>query len=244
MQHPSDLIPNTSPENYCRIPLTLEEEKKQTEPTHIHQLSWRIFRIMAEFVEGFQLLSETSREVTFWGGTRIKPGSHYYQFAEELAERIAKAGFSVITGGGPGVMEAANKGAKQGKGVSMGFNIQLPKEQSLNKYVNKGMAFHYFFSRKVMMAASAQAYVFFPGGFGTMDEFFEIITLIQTGKMQKTPVICVGKDYWGGLFAWLQKTQRDTFGTIEQKDLDLIQLVETVDEAFEIIKVSEERLFF
>lgn len=231
-------------QNYCRIPLTVEEERSQSEPTDIHQLSWRIFRIMAEFVAGFQLLSETSREVTFWGGTQIKRGSHWYNVAEELGEMVAKNGFTVITGGGPGIMEAANKGAKQGKGVSVGFNIQLPREQSLNKHVTKGYAFHYFFSRKVMMAASAQAYVFFPGGFGTMDEFFEIITLIQTGKMQKTPVICVGKEYWNGLFAWIKKVQRDQFQTVHQADIDLVQLVDTADEAFAILETSEERLFF
>lgn len=236
--------PEQMNQNICRIPLTIEEERQQSEPTDIHQLSWRIFRIMAEFVEGFQLLSETSKEVTFWGGTRIERGSPWYQVAEELAERIAKEGFTVITGGGPGVMEAANKGAKQGKGVSVGFNIQLPKEQSLNKYVNKGYAFHYFFSRKVMMAASAQAYIFFPGGFGTMDEFFEIVTLIQSGKMQKTPVICLGKKYWRGLFDWIKTTMLNEFHTIDPKDLELIQLVDTADEAYKIIEKSEERLFF
>lgn len=231
-------------QEYCRIPLTVEEERSQKEPTDIHQLSWRIFRIMAEFVAGFQLLSETSHEVTFWGGTQIKRGSKWYKVAEELAKRVAKDGFTVITGGGPGIMEAANKGAKQGKGTSVGFNIQLPREQSLNRYVNKGYAFHYFFSRKVMMAASAQAYVFFPGGFGTMDEFFEIITLIQTGKMQKTPVICVGKEFWGGLFHWVKKVQCDTFHTVHQKDIDLVQIVDTVEQAYQIIAKSEERLFF
>ena len=231
-------------ENYCRVPLTAEEAQTQKEPTDIHQLSWRIFRIMAEFVAGFQLLSETSREITFWGGTQIKPGSKWYQVAEELAERVAKDGFTVITGGGPGIMEAANKGAKQGKGTSVGFNIQLPREQSLNKYVTKGYAFHYFFSRKVMMAASAQAYIFFPGGFGTKDEFFEIITLIQTGKMQKTPVICVGKEFWNGLFAWIKKTQRDTFHTVKAEDIEIATLVDTVEDAYKIISKSQERLFF
>ncbi len=199
---------------------------------------------MAEFVAGFQLLSETSKEVTFWGGTHIKPGSRWYKVAEELARKVAKKGHTVITGGGPGIMEAANKGAKDGGGISIGFNIQLPKEQSLNSYVTKGYAFHYFFSRKVMMAASAQAYVFFPGGFGTMDEFFEIVTLIETGKMQPTPVICVGKEYWGGLMSWIKETLRDKFHTVESKDVAIIQVVDTVDEAYKIIERSKERLFF
>ncbi|MEK7615057.1 MAG: TIGR00730 family Rossman fold protein [Patescibacteria group bacterium] len=228
----------------CRIPLTAEESRTQKEPTDIHELSWRIFRIMAEFVDGFQVLSETSKEVTFWGGTRIKPDSPWYKFAEELGERVAKAGFTVITGGGPGIMEAGNKGAKKGGGQSIGFNIQLPREQNLNKYVTKGHAFHYFFSRKVMMAASAQAYVFFPGGFGTMDEFFEIVTLIETGKMQKTPVVCVGKEFWSGLFAWVKKTQVEKYETVNKADMCIFQLVDTIDEAFEIISKSEDRNFF
>ena len=228
----------------CRFPLTLAEEKVQKDPTDIHELSWRIFRIMSEFVDGFQLLSETSREVTFWGGTKIKPGSPWYNFAEELAKKLAKKGFTIITGGGPGIMEAANKGAKECGGVSVGFNIQLPEEQNLNAYVTKGHAFHYFFTRKVIMASSAQAYIFFPGGFGTMDEFFEIVTLIETGKMQKTPVICVGKDFWSGLFHWMKSVQRDEYHTIHGADLSLINVVDTVDEAYKLISKSEERTFF
>lgn len=233
-----------NPEPYCRLPLTVEEKQGRKQPTDIHELAWRIFRIMAEFVDGFQILSETSKEVTFWGGTQIKPSSPWYKFAEELAERVAKEGYTVITGGGPGIMEAANKGAKKGGGTSIGFNIQLPREQSLNKFVTKGHAFHYFFSRKVMMAASAQAYVFFPGGFGTMDEFFEIVTLIETGKMQKTPVICVGKDYWGGLITWINKTLKEKFETVHEKDIGIFQVVDTVEQAHKIITASEERLFF
>ncbi len=228
----------------CRFPLTAEESRVQKNPTDIKEMSWRIFRIMAEFVDGFQLLTETSREVTFWGGTQIKRSSPWYVFAEQLAEKLAKDGFTIITGGGPGIMEAGNKGAMAGNGVSVGFNIQLPKEQGLNAYVNKGHSFHYFFSRKVMMAASAQAYVFFPGGFGTLDEFFEIVTLIETGKMQKTPVVCVGKEFWNGLFDWMRTVQKDQFHTIHESDLALIQLVDTIDEAYKIVSKSKERAFF
>lgn len=227
-----------------RLPLTAEEECNQKEPTTIHELSWRIFRIMAEFVDGFQLLSETSKEVTFWGGTQIPPESPWYKFSNELAYKLAKDGYTIITGGGPGIMEAGNKGALEAGGVSVGFNIMLPKEQSLNAYVNKGHAFHYFFSRKVMMAASAQAYVFFPGGFGTLDEFFEIVTLIETGKMQKTPVLCVGREFWDGLFDWVKKVQLQEFHTIHKADLDLIQIVDTVEEAYKIVSRSEERSIF
>ncbi|OGL96427.1 Rossman fold protein, TIGR00730 family [Candidatus Uhrbacteria bacterium RIFOXYB2_FULL_45_11] len=227
-----------------RLPLSAQEVCNTTKPTSIHDMSWRIFRIMAEFVEGFQVLSETSKEVTFWGGTQIQPDSHWYKVAEELGEKLANDGFTIITGGGPGIMEAGNKGAAKAGGVSVGFNILLPKEQHLNAYVNKGHSFHYFFSRKVVMAASAQAYVFFPGGFGTMDEFFEIVTLIETGKMQKTPVVCVGKEFWNGLFEWLRTVQRDQFHTIHNADLNLIQLVDTVEEAFQIVSRSEERSIF
>ncbi len=228
----------------CRIPLSSKEEDTRQEPTHIHELSWRIFRIMAEFVDGFQLLSETSKEVTFWGGTRIKKSHKWYKETEKLANMVAKDGFTVITGGGPGIMEAANKGADKAGGESIGFNIELPFEQDLNEYVKKGHSFHYFFSRKVMMAASAQAYVFCPGGFGTMDEFFEIVTLIQTKKMQKTPVICLGSDYWEGLFDWIKKTQLKEYKTIGKDDLDLIQVVDSAEEAYEIISQSSERTFF
>ena len=228
----------------CRIPLTIEEEHRQKSPTSIHELSWRIFRIMAEFVDGFQILSETSKEITFWGGTQIKPESVWYSVAEKLAKKLAKDGFTIVTGGGPGIMEAANKGAKEGGGVSVGFNIQLPQEQGLNAYVTKGHLFHYFFSRKVIMAASSQAYIFFPGGFGTMDEFFEIVTLIETGKMKKTPVICVGKEFWNGLFDWMRSVQKDKFHTIHTADLSLFQLVDTVEEAYKLVSKSEDRTFF
>lgn len=227
-----------------RLPLSIEEERGTPEPTNIHEMSWRIFRIMAEFVEGFQALSETKKEVTFWGGTQILPTSPWYKFAETLAGKLAKDGFTIITGGGPGIMEAGNKGAYEAGGVSVGFNIVLPKEQHLNPYVNKGHAFHYFFSRKVVMAASAQAYIFFPGGFGTMDEFFEIVTLIETKKMQKTPVLCVGREFWNGLFDWMKSVQRDKFHTIHNADLDLIQLVDTVEEAYAIVSKSTERSIF
>ncbi len=239
-----DPVSSKSDSGVCRFPLTAEELSRRQNPTTIHELSWRIFRIMAEFVDGFQLLSETKKEVTFWGGTQILPESPWYKFAEELAGKVAKDGFTVITGGGPGIMEAANKGAKMCGGESVGFNIQLPQEQGLNAYVTKGHLFHYFFSRKVIMASSAQAYIFFPGGFGTLDEFFEIVTLIETKKMQKIPVVCVGKEFWNGLFHWMKSVQLDKFHTIHASDLSLIQVIDTVEEAYQIISKSEERTFF
>lgn len=198
---------------------------------------------MAEFVEGFQFLSESSREVTFFGSARFKPTSKWCKEAEKLGRMLAECGFTVITGGGPGIMEAVNKGATKAGGQSIGLNIQLPNEQRINPYVTKGRAFHYFFTRKVMLAASAQAYVYFPGGFGTLDEFFEILTLIQTGKMQKIPMVCVGREFWDGLFDWVKRSPL-AMGALTKKDMTLFNVVETAEEAFEIIKTSEDRSFF
>lgn len=227
--------------NICRLPLAPNETKNQ--PARLHEITWRIFRIMAEFVEGFQFLSESSREVTFFGSARCKPSSKWYKEAEKLGHLLAECGFTVITGGGPGIMEAVNKGANEAGGPSIGLNIQLPNEQRINPYVTRGRGFHYFFTRKVMLAASAQAYVYFPGGFGTLDEFFEIITLIQTGKMQKIPVVCVGKDYWDGLMDWVERAPL-AMGAITKKDMNLFTVVNTAQEAFEIVKTSEDRSFF
>ncbi|PJA45431.1 TIGR00730 family Rossman fold protein [Candidatus Uhrbacteria bacterium CG_4_9_14_3_um_filter_50_9] len=238
---PPSLIPDSS-QNLCRLPLAPGE--KQDEPTRINGLSWRIFRIMSEFVEGFQFLSQSTQEVTIFGSARTSPSDRWYQEAEKLGALLVGSGHTVITGGGPGIMEGANKGAKEAGGPSIGLNIRLPEEQRENPYVTHGRAFHYFFTRKVMMAASAQAYVYFPGGFGTLDELFEIVTLIQTGKMQATPVICVGKDFWEGLFRWVRSAQLETYQTISSKDLELIAIVDSAEEAHEIIKHSDERTFF
>ena len=227
---------------FCRLPLTPSEQK--TEPPKLYEITWRIFRIMAEFVEGFEFLSGSSREVTFFGSARLKKSNRWYKEAEKLGKMLAQCGFTVITGGGPGIMEAGNKGAKEGGGVSIGLNIQLPTEQRVNPYVTKGRGFHYFFTRKVMLAASAQAYVYFPGGFGTLDEFFEMITLIQTGKMQRIPVVCVGKEFWSGLFEWVVKVQLDEYKVIAAKDMDLFQVVDTAQEAFDLVSTSTERSFF
>ncbi|NQV90648.1 TIGR00730 family Rossman fold protein [Candidatus Uhrbacteria bacterium] len=226
----------------CRLPRAVGEPQDQQ--TQLYEISWRIFRIMSEFVSGFQFLSTSSQEVTFWGSARLKPESPWYQEAVKLGAMLSKKGFTIITGGGGGIMEAGNKGAYEAGGESIGLNIELPFEQSVNQYVTKTQTFHYFFTRKVMMAASAQAYVFFPGGFGTLDEFFEIITLIQTKKMQCTPVVCVGHAFWDGLFEWSAKVQRDDFQTIGPKDLELIQIVDTAEEAYKIVARSKERSFF
>lgn len=230
-----------------RIPLTPDEMeycKAAGEAPRMSDITWRIFRIMAEFVEGFQFLSDTTREVTIFGSARLAPDTKWYQEAVELGALLGKAGFTVVTGGGPGIMEAANKGSFEVDGESVGINIQLPMEQRVNPYVKTSRGFHYFFTRKVILAASAQAYVYFPGGFGTMDEFFEILTLIQTEKSEKIPIVLVGKDYWSGLIDWLRKTHLESYGTINEEDLDLFTVVDTAQEAFEIVKNSKERTFF
>ncbi len=204
-------------------------------------INWRIFRIMAEFIEGFEFLSGLKKEVSFFGSARVTPGNAYYKMARALAERLAQEGYTMVTGGGPGIMEAGNRGAFEAGGESVGLDIQLPNEQRRNKFVKKSKGFHYFFTRKVMLSASAQAYVFFPGGFGTFDELFEIVTLIQTGKMSdQVPVILVGKDYWTGLLTWIREQMMQR-GFIEPFEFNILRLVDTTDEAFAIIKKTHER---
>ncbi len=206
-------------------------------------INWKIFRIIAEFVEGFEFLSKLKNEVTFFGSARSGPSDPYYQVARELGFLCGKNGYAVITGGGPGVMEAANQGAFESGGESVGINIMLPMEQRQNSYVRRSMGFHYFFTRKVMLSASAQAYVFFPGGFGTMDELFEMVTLIQTGKMSdQVPVILMGKAFWQPLLAWIRQAMADQYRYISPEDMDIFHLVDTAEEAFKIIKKTKERV--
>lgn len=205
-------------------------------------INWRIFRIMAEFIEGFEFLSRLDREVTFFGSARAMPENRYYKIARQLGGRLAKAGYTVITGGGPGIMEAGNRGAFEAGGESVGLDIQLPMEQRRNKYVKQSKGFHYFFTRKVMLSASAQAYVFFPGGFGTLDELFEVVTLIQTGKMSdQVPVVLVGKDYWEGALKWIKDVMMEKNHFIEPFEFEILKVVDSVDEAFDIIKATRER---
>lgn len=207
------------------------------------EFSWRIFRIMSEFIEGFQFLADLKREVSIFGSARFTEKNHHYQEAYRLATLLGKEGFTVITGGGPGIMEAANRGAYDVGAESVGLNIQLPREQRVNKYVKKGMGFHYFFTRRVMLGASAQAYIFFPGGFGTLDEFFEIVTLIQTKKMDPIPVICIGKDFWGALITWMKQHMLQVHHTIQPNDLDIVTIARDVDHAFQILKKTRLRRF-
>jgi uncharacterized protein (TIGR00730 family) len=187
--------------------------------------SWRIFRIMAEFVEAIETLSKIKYAVSIFGSARTKPDDPYYQQAETLARLLAEKGFGVITGGGPGIMEAANKGSAQAGGQSVGMNIRLPFEQKPNPYANISIDYKYFFIRKVMFVKYAMAYVILPGGFGTMDELFEALTLIQTKRIKSFPVILMGSEYWKGLFDWLRKTMlRD--GRISPGDLELLQIID------------------
>ncbi len=198
---------------------------------------WRIFRIIAEFVEGFQFIADNKKSVTILGSSSFQEDNPHYQKARLLGKMLAKEGFSVVTGGGPGIMEAANRGAYEEGGNSIGVNIYLEEGERANKYMNKSIGFHYFFTRKVMLSYASSGYVFFPGGFGTLDEFFEIITLIQTKKITvKGPVIAVGKEFWEPLFRWIKDDLCYNYKTIKAENLNIFHLVETSEEALEIIK--------
>jgi uncharacterized protein (TIGR00730 family) len=190
--------------------------------------SWRIFRIMAEFVEGFEVMGPVGRAVSIFGSARTRPGEHDYMLAEELARRFVAMGHAIITGGGPGIMEAANKGAFESGGTSVGLNITLPQEQDANMYQSISLDFHYFYVRKVMFVKYASAFVCFPGGYGTLDETFETLTLIQTLKVKPIPIVLFGKDYWGGLYEWLNKTLKPRF--IDPEDVEIFRLTDSLDE--------------
>lgn len=231
----------------CRIPLTAEEKefcKQVRQPPKMSDITWRIFRIMAEFVDGFQFLSGTTREVTIFGSARTPASNRWYEEARKLGFMLGKDGYTVVTGGGPGIMEAANRGAYEAGAMSVGLNIQLPKEQRINPYVTHSKAFYYFFTRKVMLAASAQSYIYFPGGYGTLDEFSEIIVLIQTGKLEPIPIVLVGKSFWEPLIAWFEEVVYGQFDGIERKDLKLFTVVDTAEEAYNVVVKSKERSFF
>lgn len=198
--------------------------------------SWAIFKIMAEFVEGFERLSKIGPCVTIFGSARIKEDHEYYKLAENIAYNLTTHGYGIVTGGGPGIMEAGNRGARRGKGTSVGLNIELPFEQHDNPYIDsdKSLDFDYFFVRKVMFIKYSQGFVVMPGGFGTMDELFEAITLIQTKKIGKFPIVLVGTKYWSGLMDWIKNTLVNE-GAISLEDLNLISIVDTEDEILEVI---------
>ena len=199
--------------------------------------SWTMFKVLAEFVDGFETLNKIGPCISIFGSARTKPEDRYYQLGVNVAKRLAAEGFGIITGGGPGIMEAANKGAYLGKAPSVGLNIDLPFEQSHNPYIDldKNLNYRYFFVRKVMFVKYAQAFVVLPGGFGTMDELFEVLTLIQTKKISKVPVILVGSEFWSGLRQWITEIMLEKEKTISPKDMDLIPVVDDPDEIVRLI---------
>jgi len=216
---------------------------KPIDDSMLSRESWKIFQIMAEFVEGFERLADISPSVSIFGSARTSPDDPYYKLAEQIAHELSNAGFSVVSGGGPGIMEAANKGAYQGKSPSVGLNIQLPHEQSGNEFQDIRLSFRHFFSRKVMFVKYASAYVVLPGGFGTLDELAEILTLVQTRKSRRIPIILVVSSFWEKLIDWFQTTLVDA-GTINPGDLDLVTILdEPKDVVGAIFKHYESRDF-
>jgi uncharacterized protein (TIGR00730 family) len=217
---------------------TTEDEKlleRRPAPEFIDTDPWRALRILAEFVDGFDAMAKVGPAVTVFGSARVASEDPLYQLARTVGRRFAEAGYAVITGGGPGTMEAANRGCREGGGLSVGCNIELPHEQSLNQYVDLGVEFHYFFARKTMFVKYADGFVILPGGFGTMDELFESLTLIQTHKVRHFPVVLMGTDYWAGLIDWIRGTMLAN-ERISRADLDLVQLTDDPDEAVRMVR--------
>jgi uncharacterized protein (TIGR00730 family) len=204
-------------------------------PEFTHTDSWRVLRIQGEFVEGFDALGGVGPAVSVFGSARVNPRHHTYRAARKLGRALAERGMAVITGGGPGVMEAANRGAREGGGLSIGLNIELPFEQHLNPYVDLGIEFRYFFVRKTMFVKYAEGFVIFPGGFGTLDELFEAVTLVQTGKIRRFPVVLFDSAHWRGLLDWLRAGTLSE-GMISPEDLDLVTITDDVDEAADIVR--------
>lgn len=196
---------------------------------------WRIFQIMSEFADGFEALQKYGLAATFFGSARCSMGDDIYDSAEKLAGKLAQRGFTVITGGSHGIMEAANKGAYEAGGQSLGMNIELPNEQTSNPYLTDSVEFDHFFTRKVMLSFASEVYIYYPGGFGTMDEFFEILTLVQTKKIKKIPIVLVGESYWNPIIKLLETEFRDKYKTISPEDMDLFYLAKDVDDAYEYI---------
>jgi uncharacterized protein (TIGR00730 family) len=227
-----------------QIPATTTDQRLLDKPgpaDWVHTDPWRVLRIQAEFVEGFGLLAELGPAVSIFGSARTAPGTVEYATAERIATGLVRAGYAVITGGGPGVMEAANKGAIEGGGVSVGLGIELPLEQGLNDYVEVGLEFRYFFVRKTCFIKYSQAFVVLPGGFGTMDELFEALTLVATGKITKFPIVLVGRSYWAGLLRWMQDTMLAQ-ANIGPGDLSLISVADDPDEVVAVIRRAHDGL--
>jgi uncharacterized protein (TIGR00730 family) len=224
------LIPK---QRYMNDTIRMSKQRRWSE-SKAHS-SWQIFKIMAEFVDGFEALAKIGPCLSIFGSARTQPGDPYYELTVDIAKRLSEEGFGIISGGGPGIMEAANKGAQLGGGKSVGLNIELPFEQHSNPFIDRdaNLNFEYFFVRKVMFTKYSQGFVMMPGGFGTMDEFFEVATLIQTGKMLEVPLILVGSDYWGGLVDWMQKVMLEKANNISANDLDSLKIADTPAEVAE-----------
>ncbi|HCQ17287.1 MAG TPA: TIGR00730 family Rossman fold protein [Cryomorphaceae bacterium] len=218
-----------------------ETIKRAFEPKNWNEIrtndSWAIFKIMSEFVNGYESLSRIGPCVSIFGSARTKPDHKYYQLAQNIAFQLTQKGYGVITGGGPGIMEAANKGAQRGGGISVGLNIELPFEQQPNQYIDhdKNLNFDYFFVRKVMFVKYSQGFIVMPGGFGTLDELFEAITLIQTFKIGRFPIVLLGRDFWGGLMDWVKTVLLEKENNVSAEDLNLFKLVDTAEEAVQVI---------
>lgn len=221
-------LPPQNPDAQCRVMTDL------LAPNGDAVQSWRIFRIMAEFVAGFELLRKYGLAATFFGSARTRPGDPIYEAVEALAGKLAKSGFAVITGGGPGAMGAANEGAFKVGGKSVGLNIELPMEQTLNPHTTESERFHFFFTRKVMLSFASEVYIYFPGGFGTLDELFELVTLVQTRKISTIPIVLYGKEFWTPLLTWIEQTLYAQ-GMISKEDMEIYHVVDSVDEAYDYI---------
>jgi uncharacterized protein (TIGR00730 family) len=246
MDDDDSLGPRTGPRAYRKGPVMLRHRQVPHSTTDqrlldtsgsadwVHTDPWRVLRIQSEFVEGFGALAELGRAVSVFGSARIQPDDPTYELGRVIGRRLAQAGYAVITGGGPGAMEAVNRGAAEGGGVSVGLGIELPFEQGMNEYVDLGVNFRYFFARKTMFVKYAEGFVVLPGGFGTLDELFEALTLVQTQKVTSFPIVLLGRSYWSGLLDWLRDSAQG-YGTIGPKDLDLLTLTDDVDEALRTI---------
>jgi len=226
---------------HSNIPLA--KMAPQREPNDFRSsFPWRVFRIMSEFVDGWQFLADFDKTITIFGSARTPEDDKWYLEARKLGNILAQNKFSVVTGGGPGIMEASNRGAFEKDGDSIGIDIKLPFEQRENAYLTKSQGFYYFFVRKVMLAYSARAYVFFPGGYGTLDELFEMLTLLQTKKIERNiPVVLVGKDFWTPLVKWIEETVISKYQTASPEDVHIFSVVDTAEEAFNIIKKAPAR---
>lgn len=226
---PAINIPETNVERIPHTRASLQEAANEK----------RVSRITKEFSDGLSFINKYQRSVTIYGSARFLPENVHYKDARALAFKLSKRGYAIITGGGPGIMEAGNRGAMDAEGDSIGLNIELPHEQIINPYVTDSLSFYYFFARKTTMSYSAEAYIFFPGGFGTLDEFFEIITLIQTKKMHRVPIVLVGSDFWDPLKDFMEKTMLQIHGTIAKKDLHLFAIIDDKDEVIEYIEENQ-----